>query len=408
MAISAEYPPHPGGVGDYTRLLGRALIARGHRVMVLTGSGRTGVDQPAESASDPAVLPVVDNWSWRSLRPLLRTIDAGNPDIVHVQYQTGAYGMHPAINLLPALLRRRAPRPCIVVTAHDLRLPYLLPRAGLLRRWVTRRLFQDADAVIVTNAADQQALAGKGGYHPEQFLAPKPAPARVIPIGSNVVPQPPEQYSRAAWRQSVGVQAGDIVVAFFGLASPTKGLLELVEALAGLPEFVRLLVVGGEARRPFDRPYLTEVQDAVAGLGLAERVQFTGYCDEQSVSAHLLAADIGALPFRDGASYRRGSLLALLAHGLPLVTTYPETPLCPPLTDGEHVLLVPVDATAELSAALMRLVREPELRTRLGANGQALLDHFTWPAIAAAHEDVYNALLGRSTTNDYRRTMDHP
>ena len=34
--LSAEYPPRPGGVGDYTRRLGQALVERGQHVLVLT------------------------------------------------------------------------------------------------------------------------------------------------------------------------------------------------------------------------------------------------------------------------------------------------------------------------------------------------------------------------------------
>ena len=395
VQISAEYPPDPGGVGDYTRMLGRALIARGHRVVVLTGGNAAGATRPIVEQGDPPPYVATRDWSWRSIHPLLETIAEREPDIVHIQYQTGAYGMHPAINFLPGRIRRLPRRPRVVVTAHDLRVPYLLPKAGLLRRWVTRRLLVDADALIVTNAADRQALAGGPGQpDPDMFRARTPIAATVIPIGSNIAREPPAGYHRDEWRQRLGMESDD-VVAYFGLASPTKGLLELVEAIADLPPCIRLLVVGGEARQAGDQQYAARVRATVEGHGLAGRVVFTGYCDPQTVSAHLLAADAGALPFRDGASYRRGSLLALLAHGLPLVTTHPETPLSPPLIDGEHALLVPVGATADLQAAITRLVTKPTLRARLSAGAQALHLRFTWPAIAAAHEDVYNALLER-------------
>jgi hypothetical protein len=80
---------------------------------------------------------------------------------IHLQYQTGAFGMHPAINLLPQRLRRLRSRPCIVVTAHDLRLPYLFPKGDRLRTWVTQRLFDDADMLIVTNDDDLRRVHGQ-------------------------------------------------------------------------------------------------------------------------------------------------------------------------------------------------------------------------------------------------------
>lgn len=393
LQVSAEYPPDPGGVGDYTRMLGRALLERRHRVAVLTGESSTRSGPPLHEPGDPRPQVATRDWSWRSIRPLLRAIATHRPDIVHIQYQTGAYMMHPAINLLPWSMRRRAVRPRIAVTAHDLRMPYLFPKAGLLRRWVTRRLLQDADAVIVTNAADREALAGNAPYERDLFCGRLSLEPAVIPIGSNIARQPPVGFDRAAWRHDLGVADGEIIGVFFGLASPSKGLIEAIQALAGMPGFVRMLVVGGEARLPADREYAARVQALVDDLGVRTRIVFTGHCVPEAVSAHLLAADFGVLPFSDGASYRRGSLLACMAHEVPIITTHPQTPPSPALVDGEQALLVSPGAVEELRGAMLRLVLEPALRARLSASARALHAHFSWRSIAAAHEDVYNALV---------------
>jgi glycosyltransferase involved in cell wall biosynthesis len=200
-------------------------------------------------------------------------------------------------------------------------------------------------------------------------------------------------YDRATWRASLGASDDDTVLVFFGLASPSKGLLPLVEVLGSLPPRIRLLVVGGEAAQPVDLQYAARVRAVIAELGLETRVQITGYCPSEIVSAHLQAADIGVLPFLDGASYRRGSLLALLAHGVPVITTRPGEPLDPPLVDGEQAMLVEEASAPELRAAILHLVEQPEQGRLLSKHGQALHRHFTWPAIAAAHESLYNTLL---------------
>lgn len=393
LQVTGEYPPAPGGVGDYTYLLGRALLAQGHQVDVLTAQAPADDDDRTD-APTRLLLPF-QTWSWGMLVVLLRAITARQPDILHIQYQTGAYGMRPAINLLPWLLRRFNPRPRIVVTMHDLRVPYLLPKAGTLRRWVTRRLLVNADAVVVTNIADQQRLVGDAPPDPDLFRTRAPIPATVIPIGSNLEPQPPADYDRTAWRTTLGTGDDDTVLVFFGLASPSKGLLPLVEALGDLPASIRLLVVGGEASQPVDQQYAAEVRATVTRLGLGARVQITGFCPPQIVSAHLLAADIGVLPFLDGASYRRGSLLALLAHGVPLITTQPEQPLDPPLHDRKHALLVDTATPQELVAAILHLVGQPALRQELSEQGRALRGYFSWPTIAAAHATLYQALSAR-------------
>ena len=149
-------------------------------------------------------------------------------------------------------------------------------------------------------------------------------------------------------------------------------------------------------------------------LGLDQRVTITGRCAEADVSAHLLAADIAALPFADGASFRRGSLLAALAHGLAVVTK-PQTDdqgrktneddqarrfgrsssVLRPFVDGENMLLVPPGDAPALVAAIERLARDTRLREQLAAGGRALAAQFSWDAIAAQHEQLYERLIRR-------------
>lgn len=393
LLISGEYPPDVGGVGDYTRQLGRALIRRGHLVSVMCNHAVAvqEPDEPAVIALDPARR---GRWNWRMWRRVERSVAATEAQIVHIQYQTGAYNLRPAINLLPWRLHKNADRPRIVVTAHDLRLPYLFPKADRVRHWLTARLFADADALIVTNAEDRARVQGHAPADRQLFSPNEPirTPLHEIPIGSNIAPQPPHAYDRAAWRSSLNIAPADVLIAYFGLLSRTKGVLPLLDALADLSPRFKLLIVGGAAPQPDDQRYAADVQAVIAARNLHDRVTITGPCPAPTVSAHLLAADLLALPFSDGASYRRGSLLAALAHGVPTITTPPAQPLEPPLRDREHVFFVQPDP-ANIRAAIEQLAADQPLRDRLAQGGRALAEQFAWPAIAALHENVYHTLL---------------
>jgi hypothetical protein len=57
----------------------------------------------------------------------------------------------------------------------------------------------------------------------------------------------------------------------------------------------------------------------------------------QRVSTFLHAADLMVMPYRDGVSLRRGTLMAVLAHGRPLLTTTPPIPT-PELIHGQKRL----------------------------------------------------------------------
>jgi glycosyltransferase involved in cell wall biosynthesis len=418
--LSAEYPPRPGGVGDYTRRLGNALVERGHNVSILTIYDlRFTIYDLSQHKAHPKskIQNLKSDWSWRCWPAVIAALDQLRPDVLHIQYQTGAYGMHPAINLLPWRLRQLPTRPKIVVTVHDLLLPYLFPKAGPLRRWVTHRLLADADGVVVTNEEDYARLVGEGGnwetqhatrntFHVSRFNRSR-SNITLILIGSNIPVEPPPDFNRAAWRSQLGITENDVLIAYFGLFSRNKGIDVLLRALMRLPDRMRLLIIGGEATAPEDRAFAVEARRQIDTQGLSHRVIITGHCSEAHVSAHLLAADLAALPFADGASFRRGSLLAALAHGVPVVTTGDERRTTndggrttndeelrniQQLADGVNVVFVrPGDDTA-LAAALMRLSKDAELRKRLGDAGMRLAAHFSWDSIAAQHEAFYRKM----------------
>lgn len=372
--LTAEYAPVQGGIGDYTRLLASALRAEHIPAQVWTGHQGAGDGVPRVVLE----LPV---WNWQVWGRMLAAVHERKPAIVHIQYQTGAYGMHPAINLLPAVLRRLPEPPAIVVTAHDLLPPYLFPKAGPVRHAVTGRLLKDADAVVTTNDDDYAKLSA-GQFGRIRRLVQ-------IPIGTNI--QPVAVPERGILRARLGLPEGPIV-AFFGLISQSKGLETLLDAAIRLPD-VHLLIIGGDSPAAFDRDYAGHIRQRLREPALAGRVTATGHLGDSDASAYLSVADVIALPFADGASYRRGSVLAALAHGTPLVTTHPSSPMSPPLRDGYEALLVPPGDAPALASALSRALHTAPLRATLRRESLALAAQFGWPAIARQHIDLYRELL---------------
>jgi len=383
--VTAEYPPDQGGVGDFTRQLGQHLAALGHEVHVVT-TAPTGRDHPQASPTgreNTRTHRLISHWGWGCWREVLAAAHRLSLDVLDVQYQAAAYRMHPAINLLP----RRTDRPPIVVTFHDLRVPYLFPKAGPLRWWVVRHMARQADGVIVTNQEDYLRLEDEV---PSDRLA-------LIPIGSNIPPSPPPGYDRDAERARWSVGPGDLLLGYFGFLNESKGVDDLIRALAllvegGLP--IHLLMVGGRvgSSDPTNRAYAERVERLIAELGLEERVHWTGYTDPQAVSAGLLATDLCVLPYRDGVSFRRGTLHACLAHGRPVVTTRPAIPL-PQVRDGENMLLTEPGDPQGLAEAIRRAATDPALRSRLGEGAAALAAEFSWERIARHTAAFFSRLL---------------
>ncbi len=386
--LSGEYPPMQGGVGDYTARLAAALAALGHEVHAVTGRHSAAADEGTVTVHRP-----VSGWDWRMPGPVLASLKQIAPSVVHIQYQAAAYGLHPEINLLPWLVRRaggwrvNGVRPRLVVTLHDLLYPYLFPKAGPLRFGAVMAMVRSCDAVVVTNRADEEALC-------KQRRLPS---VHRIPIGSNIAARPPAGFDRAAFRASLGIGPDEVALCYFGFLSPAKGGETLIRALGLLEESgerkYHLVMIGGAVgdSDATNQAYLGQVWTLIRTLGLEDRVHWTGFISPEQVSAHLLASDMAALPYREGANLRHGSLHAALAHGVPVVTTRPAEGISE-LVDGEEAALAPPDDPEALAGAIAALAADPVRRSCLSAGALALARQFTWEGIAEAHVGAYRRL----------------
>jgi glycosyltransferase involved in cell wall biosynthesis len=354
LFVSGEYPPDMGGVGDYTARSRNALEQAGWLTAV-------------------ASRQQVRRWNAGALVWLLRHLPRRG--IVHIQYQAAAFDLLGDICLLPVLVRRFRPSLCTATTFHDARVPYLFPHAGGLRSAAVQVLARTSDAVI---AADQRDLRVLGGPSPRHYH---------IPIGANVECEPPPGYSREAFRSKLGLAAQDLAVVYFGTFNTSKGvdlLLDAFERILAAQPKARLLLLGGAAGAsdPTDRLSAAHVQSRISRLG-ATLVR-SGWLEPRHVSAYLLASDVALLPYVDGASARRGSLLACAAHGVPIVSTQPAG-----AEVADYVDAVAANAQ-DLSEAVMRAWRDP---AALRAASTALAERVSWPRIAARHIEVYERLL---------------
>jgi glycosyltransferase involved in cell wall biosynthesis len=180
-------------------------------------------------------------------------------------------------------------------------------------------------------------------------------------------------------------------VAYFGLLNASKGLDELLDAferIARARPTARLMLIGGTPGASDRTNLATAGRIEVRLQKLGARVVRTGYVDDAQVSAYLLAADVALLPYTDGASPRRGSLLACAAHGLPIVSTLPVS-----AAGADAVLAVEGGAEA-LADAVLRVHDEPAEAKRLRAASEALALRVSWPRIAEQHLAVYRELIG--------------
>jgi glycosyltransferase involved in cell wall biosynthesis len=371
--ITANYQPAtaPCGVGDYTRCLREALEALGHQGLVLTSVRTRTTEQ------DVHRLP--GRWDSHDTLAAWRILRAARPDAVLLQYTPEHYGFGLAFKLLPLLLRWGAAAPRTVTTFHTL----------IGGRWVSRPY-----AALL--AATSRLLISTNGELTDLFRRRLPwwrAKLHEIPIGANIpAPRLGPAAARQRLRRSLGLETEAPVVATFGFPAPGKGLETLFRALRRLGDNrpVHLTCIG--ETREQDRAHRAQLETLADQLGLGGRVHWTGAVPDQDAADLLSGADAYVVPYDEGASLRRGTLLAGFRVGVPVVTTTPRYP-DPALRSGETILAVPPRSPEALAQGIQGLLGDPGLQERIRQGMRAVQSRFEWPAIAAAHV----ALLERDT-----------
>jgi glycosyltransferase involved in cell wall biosynthesis len=175
---------------------------------------------------------------------------------------------------------------------------------------------------------------------------------------------------RAEARHELGVADSDPIVVTVCRLFPGKGPAELIRALALVrheePE-AKLVIVGSDMTP--DGSYTRELSSLVSELGLAEHVIFTGR--RSDVPRLMAASDVFAMPsFEEPFGL---VFLEAMAMELPVVALdnggTPEV-----VEDGRSGLLTRPGDIEGLAARLLRLLRDPELRRRMGVYGRRQVD----------------------------------
>ena len=401
-----------GGAQENTLLTCEELHKRGHEVILITGPALGPEGQLMDRARQGgykvielkqmrrAINPVRDIICYRQLKKILAQL---KPDIVHTHSaKAGILGRWAAAKVrdkaADACCRRveklrqaqsaRGKQPLIVHTIHGLAFhPY---QSGLLNRFyisIEKAAASRTDAFIsVAQAMTNQTLAAGIGQ-PEQFTK--------VFSGletKNFLEQPTAD-KIAALRNKYNIPAETVVITTVARLFKLKGheyIIESAKEIARKHKNVMWLFIGdGKLREPLEQ--------VIARLGLQDRFRFTGLIAPERIGELLHAGDILVhCSLREGLA--RAIPQALLC-GKPVVSFDVDGAREVVLNNRTGYLVRPRDVST-LSAALEKLIADPELCRQLGETGRKLCSQeFDYKTMTDRIELVYRQFGGSKNIN---------
>ncbi|REJ80111.1 MAG: glycosyltransferase family 1 protein [Acidobacteria bacterium] len=378
--LCGEYPPAPhGGIGTFTRMLARRLVAAGQRVTVL--GIEAGREHDAREDDEGVVVrrlaaartrPRIPQHALR-LRRALREIDAERPiDLIE-----GAENGHALA--LPGSSTRSGPggdepwsRVVRMHGGHRFFAEAEERDPALLRSWLERRSLRRADRLCAVShyvAERTRALLDLGGR-----------PIEVIPNPVDVERFRPSERPPVAGR-----------VAFAGALVEKKGIRQLIQAAPRvareIPDF-HLVICGRDTRDR--RGSFRALLEAETPEPLRERVEFRGAVPHDEIATVLASAEVLAYP-----SHMEAMPLAWL-EGMALAKPVLASSTGPGPEVIEHevsgLLCDPRDPTA-IADGLIRLLRDAPLRQRLGeAARRRAVEHFSIEVLAERNLAYYREI----------------
>ena len=366
-----------GGQNVHVACLAREAARLGHSVTVYTR--RDSPDTPTRSRMGPVIVEQVpagppEPVAKDELLPFMPAFadrlaecwDSFRPHVVHAHFWMSG---------MASVRATRATGTPVIQTYHALgtvkkRYQGSDDTSPSCRISVEQDIGRRCDQVIAT-CHDELLELGRMGVDPDRVS--------IVPCGvdlSRFGPEGPREPRSAPHRL---LSIGRLVA--------RKGFDTAIQALVDLPD-TELVVVGGPAADALAAdPEARRLADLADVLGVADRVHLVGGVPRERMPALIRSADaVVCTPW-----YEPFGLVPLeaMASGVPVVASAVGGLTDTVLDQVTGALIPPKDPRA-LVEAVTPVLKDPELRQRLGGNGLARArSRYGWPRIARETTEIY-------------------
>jgi glycosyltransferase involved in cell wall biosynthesis len=348
ILLTGEYPPYHGGVADYTFQVAQGLRQRGIGVEVIVFREPRGPGSIGVNFVGSAVSPM-------SLRRASRILKRSSDDrILLVQYVPQMYGLK-GMNLGFVLWLSQLRGSTIWVMFHEV---YVATIRGA--SWKHRML-----ALITQNMAQRMAKkADQCFVSISSFIEIVKKSTRLgvqvewLPVPSNLGGQGDQQEINRLRTRLLDSGPAALVGHFGTYGATLRPLIQqLVEQSRPLYPDWKFVFIGRGSRQ-----FLNDLEEQgrlSPGTAVA-----SGGLDPDEVACWIKACDVMIQPYPDGASTRRGTLMAALALGKATVSNLGH--LSDPIwADSQSLYIVDRPVPGELVAAVATVLDDRGLQSRL-------------------------------------------
>lgn len=397
IIVAPYFYPRVGGVEVYTVNIARQLKAIGWEVAIVT-TGKRSTSAPASVDGMPVhrlhTLVRISNTpiglGWR--RRLRRIFETEQPDLINA---------HTPVPYLADMAQRESGAIPFVLTYHnDLAKDSMLTSAVVRLAHLTliRRTLNRSTRIIGTSAFYVRESPYLQRHRPK---------IRLVPPGVDVSRfNPGVQVSAKMLRRF----SGQRVILFVGSISKSqqhKGLGVLIDAFGKInsdhPD-TRLVIIGmGDGAEMY--------KSKAAGAGVLDKVEFTGYVDDDELAQYYRLATVFAMPSTNRSEGFGMTYIEASAAGTPVIgcsvggVSYA-------IKQDETGLLAEPNSVESLCRTLLRILEDPELASRLGeAGAERAAREFAWPLVGQSTSEIFSEVCegcGSNTGGRSGRMGDDP
>lgn len=366
LYISGSFPDNQEGIAAGAKVLLDAMLEHKSKEHILLLTTDTPIITRSITANTSVNYMLMPNWKVtpENIRRIFHILDKHPITAIHMEYPGDLYGKTFLASFLPAIVkiynRSRKKNISFNVRLHE------FTNARFLRKVAILPILWFASKIYVPAQKDRETVRKFAG-------------SRVCPttIGTNITVMPGEKSPSTK-----------TTLSYFGSVYPGKGIEQMLSLWQKLKaqdtedkfRFKIIGDVGVEDSNHF-ADYHKQVWKWIEEYGLKDSICVTGYLSDEEVSAELRNTDIATVLYEDGLTLRRGSFLAYLGHGTPIITTKGDIEATALFTGHEGVCMAENIDQMVVQAKVWSGISQ-EQRAQIARDNEELSAFFAWDKIA--------------------------